>query len=201
MSRTIWGGLLALVMVPPVALAQPAYETALRQHRDSYRAAFLKEPDGPLRTRREVARLRFYNPDSTFRVVAEVQRTTGAEPFDMLTYNGQKQPYVAYAVLRFTLSGEPQQLTVYRSLRLAQLPQYRDYLFVPFKDATNGTETYGGGRYLDVRVSDIQNNTLRLDFNKAYNPYCAYREGYACPVPPKENHLKSPIRAGEKNYK
>jgi uncharacterized protein (DUF1684 family) len=82
------------------------------------------------------------------------------------------------------------------------MPQYKDYLYLPFKDFTNGESTYGGGRYLDFKMSDIQENqTIIIDFNKAYNPYCAYSDGYSCPIPPSENHLQVFIEAGEKNIK
>ena len=77
---------------------------------------------------------------------------------------------------------------------------YRDYLFIPFKDLSNGEATYGGGRYMDIRMDDIKNGELMLDFNKAYNPYCAYSDGYNCPVPPVENHLETEVNAGEKSF-
>jgi hypothetical protein len=80
------------------------------------------------------------------------------------------------------------------------MPEYRDYLFLPFKDATSGQETYGGGRYLDLRTGDIQNGQVMLDFNRSYNPYCAFKEGYPCPIPPKNNVLSVSIEAGEKAY-
>ncbi|WP_234736819.1 DUF1684 domain-containing protein [Tellurirhabdus bombi] len=182
------------------SFGQTSYAKDIERHRADYKAEFLKDPKSPLKTKKAVAALRFFEPDSSYRVTATVQRTTQAEPFDMLTYDGKKQPYVSYAVLTFTLAGQPQKLTLYRSLRLAQLPQYRDYVFIPFKDQTNGSQTYGGGRYLDLRLGAIQDGKLIIDFNKAYNPYCAYDEGYSCPIPPQENHLKTPILAGEKAY-
>ena len=76
----------------------------------------------------------------------------------------------------------------------------REYLFVPFGDATSGFESYGGGRYIEFYISDIKNNKVIIDFNKAYNPYCAYTTGYNCPIPPTENMLTVAITAGEKNY-
>ncbi len=91
-------------------------------------------------------------------------------------------------------------LYVYQSQSLMQQEKYKNYLLVPFGDATSGFESYGGGRYLEFNIPDIQNNQLALDFNKAYNPYCAYTTGYNCPIPPRENLLKIPIPAGEKNY-
>jgi uncharacterized protein len=79
--------------------------------------------------------------------------------------------------------------------------QYKNYLFLPFTDATTGIETYESGRYIDLQINDIKNNEVLIDFNKAYNPYCAYVSGvYNCPVPPKENHLIVAILAGEKIY-
>jgi len=179
--------------------AQPSYRQLIAQHREAYREEFLKSPRSPLKEN-DLAKLTFYEPDSTYRVEAIVQRTPYEQPFDLPTYDGQKQPYVKYAILTFQLHGKPQQLAIYRSLQLARVPQYRNYLFVPFKDNTNGKETYGGGRYMDLQIGDIQAGKLVLDFNKAYNPYCAYSEGYACPVPPAENGLNVAIQAGEKKY-
>jgi uncharacterized protein (DUF1684 family) len=91
-------------------------------------------------------------------------------------------------------------LYIYQSEALMQQEKYKDYLFVPFGDATSGFTSYGGGRYMDFRLQDIKNNQLIIDFNKAYNPYCAYTTGYNCPIPPKENLLTVAIPAGEKNY-
>ena len=79
--------------------------------------------------------------------------------------------------------------------------KYRDYLFIPFTDLTSGNESYAGGRYFDFKSSDILDNKFELDFNKAYNPYCAYISNrYSCPIPPKENNLSVAIRAGEKEF-
>ncbi|HNJ28593.1 MAG TPA: DUF1684 domain-containing protein, partial [Ferruginibacter sp.] len=76
-----------------------------------------------------------------------------------------------------------------------------DYLFVPFTDLTTGDESYGSGRYIEFYIQDIQGDgTLQLDFNKAYNPYCAYASGFKCPIPPRENALNVAIKAGEKNF-
>jgi uncharacterized protein (DUF1684 family) len=79
-------------------------------------------------------------------------------------------------------------------------PKYKDHLFIPFTDGTTYTETYGGGRYIDLSVNDIKNGKIELDFNKCYNPYCAYAGGFNCPIPPVENRLPVAIKAGEKLY-
>ena len=78
--------------------------------------------------------------------------------------------------------------------------KYKNYLFVPYTDLTSGNKSYGGGKYLDFMMEDIQNNMLLIDFNKAYNPYCAYTSGYNCPIPPRENNLLIAIKAGEMNF-
>jgi len=188
------------LLLTTTAFGQTAYVDSINRHRDTYRADFLKPGNGPLKNEADLAALRFFAPDFTYRVIATVQRTTNAEPFDMPTYSGKTSPYVSYAVLSFMLNGQSCQLTVFRSLRLATNPQYRDYLFLPFKDATSGGETYGGGRYLDLRLGNIRDGKLLLDFNKAYNPYCAYSDGYSCPIPPAGNRLTVAINAGEMTY-
>lgn len=192
--------LLLFLLFTTVTAAQTPFEAYLAKHRETYKQDLLASKGGPLQTEEELADVQFYAPDSTYRVTASVERTPQAEPFDMPTYNGKTKTHVAYAVLSFLLHGKPRQLTLYRNLNLMRVPEYRDYLFVPFKDVTSGKETYGGGRYIDFRTGDIKDGRLTLDFNKAYNPYCAYQEGYSCPIPPQNNVLAIPIEAGEKTY-
>jgi uncharacterized protein (DUF1684 family) len=196
--RTLY--FILFILLTTVAMAQTHYADQIAQHRQTYKQEFLTTSSSPLKTKEALEYLRFYEPDSTYRVVATVELTPKAEPFEMPTYSGKTSTYVKYAVLSFSLNGKPQQLTIYRSLSLARMPQFRDYLFLPFKDATSGLATYGGGRYLDLRTGDIKNGQLTLDFNKAYNPYCAYTEGYSCPIPPRNNVLSVAIEAGEKTY-
>lgn len=193
--------LLLLMSLPGTVIrAQTPFADQLAKHRETYTKDLLAASGGPLTTADELAYVRFYAPDSTYRVTAKVRRMPDAQPFEMPTYNGKTRPHVAYALLTFTLRGQEQQLTLYRNLNVSRLPEYRDYLFLPFKDATSGQETYGGGRYLDLRTGDVQNGQVTLDFNRAYNPYCAFKEGYPCPIPPKNNVLSIPIEAGEKTY-
>ncbi|WP_234997888.1 DUF1684 domain-containing protein [Mucilaginibacter sp. OK098] len=120
--------------------------------------------------------------------------------FIMPVFSGTGQQYVRYATLSFTLKGKPMQLSLYKSVSLSKLPQYSDYLFLPFADETNGVSTYAGGRYIDLSTGDLKGNTLVIDFNKAYNPYCAFGGGYSCPKPPDENKLQVAIEAGEKTF-
>ena len=167
--------------------------------RAEYKAAFLKDQNAPLK-QDDLKYLRFYEPDSLYRVVATFEKTPRSEPFELPTSSGAKKTYVQYGVLTFHIMGEKQTLRVYRGMELMVIPKYRNYLFLPFKDPTNGKESYGGGRYIDLTTDDIIDGSVVLDFNKSYNPYCAYSAGYNCPIPPKANRLSVPIKAGEKNF-
>lgn len=188
-------------LLPLSSLGQvdAAYAKAIRKHRKHYKKEFLEDTRAPL-NRKGVKKLRFYAPDTTYRVKASFERTPNAASFEMPTYSGIKKPYVQFGTATFELKDTTLQLAVYQSLRLLRMPQYRDYLFIPFKDATNGVETYGGGRYMDITKSDVQDGQLVIDFNKAYNPWCAYSDGYNCPIPPLDNHLPVLIEAGELDY-
>lgn len=182
------------------SFAQTVFADQLAKHRETYKKDLLASAGGPIKAEEDLTYVQFYAPDSTYRVTATVELTPKAEPFEMPTYNGKTRTHVSYATLSFVLNGKKQQLTLYRNLNMIRLPEYRDYLFLPFKDATSAKETYGGGRYMDLRKGDIQDGHVTLDFNKAYNPYCAYQEGYPCPIPPKHNVLSVAVEAGEKVY-
>ena len=191
---------LLMGLLGTAARAQTSFADELAKHRETYKKDLLAASGGPLTSVDDLSYVQFYPPDSTYRVTATVERMPTAEPFEMPTSTGKTRPHVAYALLTFKLRGKTQQLTLYRNLNTSRLPEYRDYLFLPLKDATSGQETYGGGRYLDLRTGDIQDGQVMLDFNKAYNPYCAFKEGYPCPIPPKNNVLSVPVEAGEKAY-
>ncbi len=183
----------------PAQTADKTYAKSIAKHRKAYRKDFLTDERSPLK-KEDLKFLRFYEPDDTYRVEASVEVLEGEEPFDMATYAGTTKPYIRYAVLKFELRGAPLQLTLYRSLLLAKMPQYRDYLFLPFMDASNGAASYGGGRYMDFKLADIADGKMTIDFNKAYNPWCAFSDGYQCPVPPVENQLDVAIEAGERQF-
>lgn len=182
------------------AAAQSDFKSSLKTHRAAYQQSFLEEERSPLDSA-AVKNLRFFRPKKAYQVEASFTLLKDRESFEMPTYNGEVQPYVAYGKLNFVLGKDSLELTIYRSLRLIRLPMFRDYLFLPFKDLTNTKSTYGGGRYLDFRIDDIQNGKLMIDFNKAYNPYCAFSDGYSCPIPPFENHLLVKVKAGEKVFR
>jgi hypothetical protein len=135
--------------------------------------------------------------DPSYRLSARFEAKEGPV-FGMLTTSEREPKYKSVGTLRFELDGREQQLTVYRNIALSQLPDYVNYLFVPFTDATNGETTYGGGRYIDLEGP--LGGTVELDLNKAYNPYCAYGGNYSCPIPPMENHLEVPVKAGVRKF-
>lgn len=189
----------AIIAFIPLTIFAQDFKAEIEKHREEYKADFLKNSSSPLK-KEDFEYLRFYEPNEKFKVVCEFIATKKGKPFDVPTSSGQTATYTKFGELKFEIDGKSYKLAVYQSLKLRNLPQYRDYLFIPFKDLTNGKESYGGGRYLDLRMKEISGDKIYLDFNKAYNPYCAFSAGYSCPIPPKENHLKVAIEAGEKNF-
>ncbi|GAB5554736.1 MAG: DUF1684 domain-containing protein [Saprospiraceae bacterium] len=181
-------------------MAQTDFKKAIKNHRAEYKQAFLMEKGAPLDSA-GVQNIRFFRPKKAYQVEASFTLLKNKEPFEMPTYDGKVQPYIAYGKLNFVLGRDSLELTIYRSLRFLRMPMFRDKLFLPFKDQTNARSTYGGGRYLDFKIGDIHDGKLTLDFNKAYNPYCAFSDGYSCPIPPFENHLLVKVKAGEKAFR
>ncbi len=137
-----------------------------------------------------------FAPDGAYCVRAVFVRDTASVPFTMKTTKTRTPGYKAHGKLHFVLNGEERVLTVYESV--PPHPGHEDELFLPFTDLTNGKETYGVGRYLDLKGP--LDAIVTLDFNKAYNPYCAYNDKYSCPIPPTENHLSTEVRAGVLKY-
>lgn len=130
-----------------------------------------------------------------YRVTAEFIKTENPQPFDLPTSSGKSKSYQEFGKATFNLDGKAYTLTVYQSLDLMKMEKYKDHLFLPFRDETNNKETYGGGKYMDLKIPS--GNTIVLDFNQSYQPYCAYNAyDYNCPIVPEENKLAVEIRAG-----
>jgi len=144
--------------------------------------------------------LAYFDIDKSYQVNAQFTPNDNEDSFNIPTYSGQEKEFYKYGTLTFSLKGKQRTLTVYRNLNTIKMEKYKNYLFLPFMDKTSGEITYGGGRYIDLETTDIVNNEMVLDFNKAYNPYCAYGDGWNCPIPPVENHLEISIKAGEMAY-
>ena len=176
------------------------YQKEIIEHRKLYKQSFVDNPRAPL-TASDTSFLSFYPANKNMKVKAKFKPSEDTSTIFIPTYSGIQKPYQVYGSLTFTLDKKSHHFTIYFSPAFRNHPLYKNHLFLPFKDITNGEETYGGGRYIDLSISDIQkNNTVVLDFNKCYNPWCAYSDGYNCPVPPLVNHLPIAISAGEKKY-
>ncbi|MHB1277517.1 MAG: DUF1684 domain-containing protein [Bacteroidia bacterium] len=138
--------------------------------------------------------LSYFPFDGSYVVNAQFKPTPDEKPFLMPTTTDRLPRYVKNGILYFELQGQTLELSVYKNLDLSKKAGYENYYFIPFNDSTNGFETYGGGRYMDI-YGPLE-DTVVLDFNRAYNPYCAYNSRYSCPIPPLKNRLAVAIRAG-----
>lgn len=176
-----------------------SYADQIAKHRETYKQDFIKDQRSPLK-KNDLQNLHFYEADIAYKISADVEILKNEKVFKMPTFNGSSSDYYKYAHVNFVLNDKKIQMTLYRSVSLSTNPVYKDHLFLPFTDETNNKETYGGGRYIDLDAKEIVDNHIEIDFNKAYNPYCAYSEGYRCPVPPEENDLQLAVKAGEKLY-
>jgi uncharacterized protein len=159
-----------------------------------------KDPDkSPLspKARKKFKKHEFFPIDLKFSVIARLDRNVDDKIFPMPTTTDRIANYKKYAVAVFVIDGVEHKLTVYQSVDLMKREEYKDYLFLPFTDKTTGDQTYGGGRYIDLRIP--KTHEIVIDFNKAYNPYCAYSDRYSCPKVPYENHLEIEVSAGIKH--
>jgi uncharacterized protein (DUF1684 family) len=187
--------LLALALAAcadPNAPRRPA-DSTLQSGYDAWRAdrdSTMRSAASPLPTR-DPAGLRYFDFDAAFAVALDLQPYPSPDTVRLATSTGVPQAFTRHATASFDLGGTRQRLTVFRPVGPGA-----GYLFVPFSDPTNGRETYGAGRY--VEVEETSGTAIVLDFNRAYNPYCAYNARYVCPLPPEENRLTVPVEAGEK---
>lgn len=171
----------------------------IAHYRQKYKEDFITEARSPLKAK-DTGFLRFYAANTDYAVWASLALTPDAPTFDMLTHSGKKQEYRQYAVATFILGAKAYKLCIYQSINLIKKDEHKFHLFLPFNDLTNYETTYAGGRYLDLDIAEIQDGKIWLDFNKAYNPYCAFKDGYSCPIPPVENRLQVRIEAGEQLF-
>ena len=146
-------------------------------------------------SRRKFGGLNYYPPDSNFAFKLELNEHAEKKTMEVKDSKGNDRQFICWGEFHFDLDGVIHTLQAYKS------EAGEERLFVPFKDSTSGKETYGAGRYLDMELEEhFSDGKWTLDFNEAYNPWCAYSHNYACPLVPSENWLKVPIQAGEKNY-
>ncbi len=196
--------ILGLLTISCIANAQISNEKYLKesiQAQEALNAEYANPDKTPLLPEDMEAfeGLDFYpvNPNLIFEV--NIKRTPQAIPF-MMKRTKDEVKYVKYGEVTFEYAGEKHTLNVYQNLDLiAKRPEFNSYLFLPFTDLTNGETTYGGGRYLDMEIPE-KGATLVLNFNKAYNPLCAYNKKYSCPIPPQENALNFKVEVGVKKF-
>jgi hypothetical protein len=142
--------------------------------------------------------LDFYPINAKYFVVAQFTRTEKEQPFEMKTSTDRMPLYVKYGEVVFAIDGVTLKLNVYKNIELSKQKKYKDYLFLPFSDLMSGNESYIGGKYIDLKIP--KDNTIAIDFNRSYNPYCAYNYKYSCPKVPLENDLNIAINAGVKKF-
>ena len=185
------------ILFPLVSFSQASDSIGAFQHyRKTLVSQLLSNPRSPLDSQ-SIFGLRYFAENDSFRCPTVILPLAENNVVEFATSDGNTKEYRPYAKIFFRFRESMHELTVYESLAHSNHPLYKNKLFLPFWDETNGFESYGGGRYLDINKTDVDNRTLILDFNKAYNPWCAYGDGFSCPIPPPQNRLPIFIRAGE----
>ena len=192
MGKSFAAGLLLLTMACS-AKEVPYVDTVSAWH--STKDEFMRRSDDspiPPERRASFPPLSYFPVEPEYRVPAILTVARGGDVLEIPTSRGERRPHQRVGKLSFTLKGQLLTLTAFVEVGQEDLR----HLFVPFGDLTNGTETYPGGRYLDLDRNAT--GIYDVDFNRSYHPYCYYSPSYECPYPPPENRLKIPIRAGER---
>ncbi len=158
-----------------------------------YRSRYILETKGRFPDQKQD----FYEFNATFNMAANYKTPRKPKTISIPTSGVKIKDYSEFAIINFLVDGEEYKITAYRPSPI--IPLYKNLVFILFKDLSSPLETYGGGRYMDMDIKDFNGGKVIIDFNKAYNPYCAFSDGWNCPIPPLGNHLKAKIEAGEKN--
>ncbi len=185
------------LLVGTFAVAQDDYEQFV-EFKNNLEGDY-RNPEESILTKKELAvfkGLPFFEYNADFVVEATFTPINDGELIKFATSTAREAIYKRYGKLSFTLRGESFELTVFQSPTRDENSEYKDHLFLPFTDLTNGNTSYGAGRYMDLTMPLPE--TFTLNFNKTYNPYCAYSYNYSCPYPPMENHLEIAVEAGIK---
>jgi uncharacterized protein len=198
----VWAGLVGAVLVMfgtylfTDTQNEVAYLDVVKDYRTQKHKFFLTSKEAPIKETEGFTGLNYFEPDVAYKVNTRLVLTKDTALYTIEMSDGQQESYERYAYADFKLKAKPVRLYLFKHEREGKKPKT---LFLPFTDLTNGKETYGGGRYLDIDIS--KGTQVTIDFNLAYNPYCAYNTLYSCPVPPRENHIELEIPVGEKNFK
>ncbi|MGB3465870.1 MAG: DUF1684 domain-containing protein [Cyclobacteriaceae bacterium] len=185
-----------LLVIGSNAFAQTDYEKNLIEYQASLDEEYENPDESPLEGKalRKFKGHRFFPIDEKYKVTARFIKSDNPAFFQMKTTTRRIADYDIYGIAQFDLNGKSFTLNIYQSHRLRKMEQYKDDLFLPFIDLTNGEETYAAGRYIDLSIPE--GNEIIIDFNKAYNPYCVYSYKYSCPIPPLENSMDTRVEAG-----
>jgi uncharacterized protein (DUF1684 family) len=190
--------IILLCIVPAVLRAQ-SYADTIAEFRRHYIEELLAEPRHPVNAA-QAKSISFFPADRSYCVWADFVLIPGGKTFLVPTHSGKQKPFREYGTLTFYIRDSAYTLHAYQSVDIVSGTANKDHLFIPFNDYSNYETTYGGGRYIDLTINDIKDNKVLLDLNKCYNPYCAYADGFSCPIPPSENYLNTHILAGEKAF-
>lgn len=186
--------IIAILAYFSIPTAKPVEETGadvlkIRRDKDE---AFKNGEESPIKDKSAFQGLKYYSFNKDYIVDFVLEKAEKAKTVELKMTDGTMEKLILFGKLKGEIGGFTLSLLLY---------QHEDgNFFLPFKDKTAPTETYGGGRFLDLPLTNVKNNRLRVDFNLAYNPYCAYNEDFACPIPPAENTLPIRIEAGEKIF-
>ena len=174
-----------------------AYLAQLNKFRSEKNRSFRQSEESPLSAPQKAKfdSLKYYSGDPALIPHADISRNATPDTILLQTSDNKSEKYLNWGEVKFTINDAPQQLRIYLKANGTD-----STLFIPFTDLTNGRETYGGGRYLDAAIPKLNETEITLDFNRAYNPFCAYNNAYSCPVPPAENRLPVAIPVGEKSF-
>jgi uncharacterized protein len=175
------------------------YLEELKKFRADKNAQFRTEDTSPIPQgeRPGFKGLAYFDPDPAYRIGAALKLLEDTLDLAIPTNTEETRPMRRYAHVEFKLNGQPVKLTLFKYVDESA---DKNSLFLPFADASNGQDTYSMGRYLDIDVAQVRANQVTIDFNMAYNPYCAYTDEFSCPLPPPENRLPLKVMAGEKAY-
>ncbi|MCG8310697.1 MAG: DUF1684 domain-containing protein [Cytophagales bacterium] len=188
-------GLLAITLynIKGTSTRSEGYADKILAERQEKDRSFKEADDSPLseEQKRTFEKLTYFPINEKYRITGDFHRNSGNEIVKMAITDGSRREYVVFGRIHFHLEGKELDITVYKPVKSEP-----GYLFVPFYDKTCADLTYGGGRYVEPVL--LEDGSLEIDFNLAYNPYCAYNHKYRCPIPPQENNLDVSILAGEK---
>jgi uncharacterized protein (DUF1684 family) len=177
------------------------YTGEILQERIKKDAEFRHPEDSPLKEKSErdaFSGLKYFDVDEDFKVMSFINKSASADTVYLKTSTDDLRAYLVYGTAEFQLNGIDCKLKIYKGLRHVNHPVYSKILLVPFLDETSGNLSYGGGRYLEVETP--ASDSLELDFNNAFNPYCHYTSGYSCTKVPEDNTLALEVLAGEMKY-